>query len=56
MGLESWEDREGGETLSVAGMWLALAPGLFLGCKVMTIDEIVIVSRASSDNHTCKHD
>ena len=45
----SWEDREGGETLPVAGMWSALAPGLFLGCKVMTIDKIVIVSRASSD-------
>lgn len=49
MGLVSWEDREGGETLPVAGMWSALAPGLFLGCKVMTIDKIVIVSRASSD-------
>ena len=29
-----WEDREGGETLPVAGMWLPLAPG-----KAMAIDE-----------------
>ena len=47
MGVVVWEDREGGETLPVAGMWLPLAPG-----KAMAIDEIATLSLPSSGTCT----